>query len=94
MKKWIHEKTQVVRTANMSERTAKGHGFIPFEEPELKPVPKGEQGEIDAAKSADLSKSPEAEQKEVDKQPEAKAEPKPEAEQPKKKPGRKRTKID
>ena len=84
MKKWIHEKTQVVRTANMSERTAKGHGFIPFEEPELKPVPKpeSESNKADPVNTEDAPK------------PEAKAEPKPEAEQPKKKPGRKRTKID
>ena len=76
MKKWIHEKTQVVRTANMSERTAKGHGFIPFEEPALKPVPKPEpeSNKAEAVNTEDASK--------------------PEAEQPKKKPGRKRTKID
>jgi hypothetical protein len=43
MKKWIHEKTSVIRYADISEKTAKGHGFIPFKEPELQPVPKKEE---------------------------------------------------
>lgn len=82
MKKWIHEKTGVVRYADISEKTAKGHGFVPFKDAELKPVPKKE-----APKTEDS-----AAKTEVD--PVKTEAPKEEKPTPKKPRGRQRKKVD
>lgn len=81
MKKWIHEKTGIVRYSDISEKTAKGHGFVPFSKPELKPVPKDEKPEP-------------ALEKPEPKEPEAKVEPTEPKPAPKKPRGRQRKKVD
>lgn len=54
MKKWIHKKTGVIRYADLKEKTALGHGFIPFEEAKLVEIPKKESHE---PKQPDLVKN-------------------------------------
>ena len=91
MRKWIHEKTGAIRFSDCSEKTAKGHGFIPFQEAELKEAPKTEPV------------SPKTEPTDLNTEPEpVKAELKPKFEQagqkasekPKAKTTQKRTKVD
>ena len=82
MRKWIHEKTGAIRFSDCSEKTAKGHGFIPFKEAELKEAPK-------AKPKAETSKPSE----DKGNQPKEKELPK-ETAKPKAKTTRKRTKVD
>ena len=84
MRKWIHEKTGAIRFSDCSEKTAKGHGFIPFQEAELKEAPKTEP------KAVTTEPEPVKTQvKEDVKKPAPKA-----AAKPKGKTTRKRTKVD
>ena len=56
MRKWIHEKTGAIRFSDCSEKTAKGHGFIPFKEAELKKAPNTEPQPVNTEPHQDVKK--------------------------------------